>query len=73
MSVVFTAATEGSTGNFDYNVYRMSDVTGGELVQLTHRTGMIDGLVVQNDGRIVIRVNGKDEVVETKAEGSAGK
>jgi hypothetical protein len=29
MDVVFTAATEGKGGNYDYNVYRMSDVTRG--------------------------------------------
>ena len=41
MYIVFTAATDGKNGMFDYNVYRMSDVTGGELVQLTQHSGMI--------------------------------
>jgi hypothetical protein len=53
MGIIFTAATEGQGGMFDYNIYQMSDVTGGELTQLTHRSGMIDRLTVAPDGTIL--------------------
>jgi hypothetical protein len=51
MDIVFTAATESAgNGNYDYNVYSMSGVTGGEITALTSHTGMIDQLVVE-DGK----------------------
>ena len=51
MNVIFTAASEPQQGgNYDYNVYSMSGVTGGELTALTKHTGMIEELVVQ-DGK----------------------
>jgi hypothetical protein len=53
MGIIFTAATEGQGGMYDYNIYEMSDVTGGELAQLTHRSGMIDRLSVAADGTIL--------------------
>lgn len=59
MGIVFTAATEGKDGNFDYNVYQMSDVTGGDLVQLTHRSGMIDEMSVGRDGTIFFSGGGQ--------------
>jgi Tol biopolymer transport system component len=59
MQIVFTAAAEGKDGNFDYSVYQMSDVTGGELVTLAQHTGMIDDLTVGNDGTIYVTAGGK--------------
>ncbi|HEY0307235.1 MAG TPA: hypothetical protein VGB94_03685 [Acidobacteriaceae bacterium] len=59
MEIVFTAATEGKDGMYDYNVYQMSNVTGGDLVQLTHHTGMIDQLSVARDGTIFFSGSGK--------------
>ncbi|WP_433963805.1 hypothetical protein [Tunturiibacter gelidiferens] len=58
MDIVFTAATEGKGGMFDYNVYQMSDVTGAEIVALTHQTGMIDEMSVGRDGTIFISGGG---------------
>ena len=41
MIIVFLAASEPpGGGNYDYNVYSMSDVTGGDLKQITHVSGM---------------------------------
>lgn len=55
LDIVFTAASEGKSGNYDYNVYRISSVTGGDLIALTHDTGLIDEMHVDRDGMIVIR------------------
>jgi hypothetical protein len=57
MDVLFLAATNTSGGNFDYNVYSMSDVTGGDIKQLTHLTGMTKELRVLPDGKATF-VNG---------------
>lgn len=47
MEIVFTAAAEpAGGGNYDYNIYRMSEVTGGDLTQISHHKGMIDSLSV---------------------------
>ena len=59
MDIVFTAASQGQGDKFDYNVYQMSDVTGSELVQLTHRTGMIDEMIASKDGMIIFSADGK--------------
>jgi hypothetical protein len=59
MGIVFNAATQGQNGTFDYNVYQMSDVTGGDLVQLTHRSGMIDQMNVSRDGTIFFSSGGQ--------------
>lgn len=67
MQIVFTAATEGKDGNYDYSVYQMSDVTGGDLVTLAQHSGMIDDLTVGNDGTIFISVGGKRYSVDTQA------
>ena len=41
MTIVFLAASEPpGGGNYDYNVYSMSDVTGSDLKQITHVSGM---------------------------------
>jgi hypothetical protein len=55
--VLFLAATDISGGNYDYNVYSMSDVTGGEIKQLTHLKGMTTELRVLPDGKVTF-VNG---------------
>ena len=53
MEIVFTAATEPvGGGDFDYNVYRISEVTGGDLTQLTHHKGMMDSLSVSPHGGV---------------------
>lgn len=64
MNIVFTAASEPADGgNFDYNVYRMSEVTGSDLVQLTHHKGMIDSLTIGTHGKIgYTDANGYTEV-----------
>ena len=50
MDVLFLAATDTSGGNYDYNVYSMSDVTGTEIKQLTHLKGMTKELKILPDG-----------------------
>lgn len=50
MDVLFLAATNNAGGNYDYNVYSMSDVTGGEIKQLTHFRGMSAQLKLLPDG-----------------------
>ena len=57
MDVLFLAASDTSGGNYDYNVYSMSDVTGGDIKQLTHLKGMTTALKVLPDGRATF-VNG---------------
>ena len=53
--IVFTAASEPTGGgDYDYNVYRMSEVTGGELTQITHHKGIIDSLSVGSEKSIGI-------------------
>jgi hypothetical protein len=48
MNIVFEAASEpAGGGNFDYNLYQMSGITGGEIVQLTHHQGMIADMSVE--------------------------
>jgi Tol biopolymer transport system component len=48
--ILFLGATNISGGNYDYNVYSMSDVTGGEIKQLTQLKGMTTDLrVFPND------------------------
>jgi hypothetical protein len=49
MNIVFEAASEPAKGgNFDYNLYEMSGVTGGNLIQLTHHQGLIEDLSIEN-------------------------
>jgi hypothetical protein len=57
MNILFLAATNTSGGNYDYNVYSMSDVTGSEIKQLSHLTGMTTDLTVNADGSAAF-VNG---------------
>jgi hypothetical protein len=57
MDVLFLAATDTSGGNYAYNVYSMSNVTGGEIKQLTHLNGMTKELRVLPGGQATF-VNG---------------
>jgi hypothetical protein len=59
MSIIFTAATEGKDGMFNYNVYSMSDVTGGDIAKLADHTGVIDRLDVAADGTVYFSGAGK--------------
>lgn len=51
MSILFLAATNTSGGNYDYNVFSMSEVTGAEIKQLTHLKGMTTQLKVLSGGK----------------------
>jgi hypothetical protein len=57
MDILFLAATSKGGGDYDYNVYSMSDVTGGDIKQLTHLKGMTTDLKVLPDGKATF-VNG---------------
>lgn len=57
MDILLLAATDTSGGNYDYNVYSMSDVTGSGIKQLTHLKGMTKELKVLPDGKATF-VNG---------------
>jgi Tol biopolymer transport system component len=57
MDILFLAATDTSDGNYDYNIYSMSDVTGGEIKQLTHVKGQTSNLKVLPNGKATF-VNG---------------
>lgn len=65
MDIVFTAATEPPTGgNFDYSIYKMSAITGGEITILYRHSGMIDNLKVGRDGTIFVSADGKRYVLD---------
>ena len=57
MDILFLAATNTSGGNYDYNVYSMSDVTGSNIKQLTRLKGMTTGLNILQEGKATF-VNG---------------
>jgi len=44
MDILFLAATNTNGGNYDYNVFSMSEVTGQDMKQLTHLRGMTKDL-----------------------------
>jgi hypothetical protein len=67
LNIVFTAATDSKGGNFDYNLYQMSDVTGGDIVTLARHSGSIDSLEVTSDGGIVISSEGKRYELDAQA------
>ena len=62
MYILFLAATNTNGGNFDYNVFSMSDVTGSEIHQLTQLRGMTTELQVLPDGRATF-ANSEQEYV----------
>ena len=57
MSILFLAATNTSGGNYDYNIFSMSEVTGTEIKQLTYLKGMTTELKVLQGGKATF-VNG---------------
>jgi hypothetical protein len=65
LDIVFTAATGGF--EFDYNVYQVSAVTGGEIVALTHGKGMIESFNVDRDGSIHFIRDGHGYRVDPKS------
>lgn len=50
LDILFLAATNTSGGNYDYNIFSMSDVTGSEIKQLTHLKEMTTDLRILPDG-----------------------
>ena len=64
MGVLFLAATDTSGGNYDYNVYSMSDVTGSEIKQLTHLKGMTKELKVLSGNRASFVNGGSVQVLD---------
>ena len=59
MDILFLAASNASGGNYDYNVYSMSDITGGEIKQLTHLKGMTTELRVVPNASATFANNGR--------------
>lgn len=68
MDILFLAAKDGSGGNYDYNVYSMSDVTGGELKQLTHLTGMTKELKALPNGNATFVNGGVPQLLDVNAQ-----
>ena len=64
MDILFLAATELPGRNYDYNVYSMSEVTGGDLKQLTHLKGMTTELKVLPDGKATFVSDGVTQVLD---------
>jgi hypothetical protein len=62
MDILFLAAADTSGGNYDYNVYTMSDVTGSGIKQLTHLKGMTNELKLLSNGKATF-VNGETTFV----------
>lgn len=52
-SILFSAAAQPPTGNFDYNVYRL-DIASGTIGELTADSGLLDGLSVSADGTTAV-------------------
>jgi hypothetical protein len=67
MDILFLAATDTS-GVFDYNVYSMSDVTGGEIKQLTHLKGMTTALRVLPNGEADFVNGGATQTLDIRAQ-----
>jgi hypothetical protein len=57
MDILFLAASDTSGGDYDHNVYSMSEVTGSEIKQLTHLKGVTTDLRVMPNGKATF-VNG---------------
>jgi len=67
MDIVFTAASEPlAGGNFDYNVYQMSAVTGGEIKLLAQHSGVIDTLDVGPGNSIFVTAGGTRYTLNTQ-------
>jgi hypothetical protein len=57
MSILFLAATNTAGGNYDYDVFSRSEVTGSQIKQLTHLKGTTTDLKVLPGGKATF-VNG---------------
>ena len=68
MDILFLAATDTSGGNYDYNVYSMSDVTGSDMKQITHLKGMTKELRVLPDGKASYVNGGMASVLDISAQ-----
>jgi hypothetical protein len=68
MDVLFLAATDTNGGNYDYNVYSMSGVTGSEIKQLTHLKGMTTGLKVLPGGKATFVNDGVTYLLDTSTQ-----
>jgi hypothetical protein len=68
MDILFLAATDTSGGNYDYNVFSMSDVTGGEIKQLTHLKGMTTELKILPGGKAGFVNGGMTYVLDTSTQ-----
>jgi Tol biopolymer transport system component len=68
MDLLFLAATDGSDGKYDYNIYSMSDVTGSEIKQLTHLKGMTKELKVLPNGNATFVNGGVPQVLDVNAQ-----
>jgi len=64
MEVLFLAASDSPGQNYDYNVYSMSEVTGGDLKQLTHLKGMTTNLKILPDGKATFVNDGATQVLD---------
>jgi Tol biopolymer transport system component len=63
--IVFIAASMNPKGPFDYNIYRMNGRTGSDVIQLTHREGMLEWFQLSQDRKTVTYVdNGRLHVVD---------
>jgi hypothetical protein len=68
MDILFLAATNLSGGDYDYNVYSMSDVTGSGIKQLTHLKGMTNELKVLPDGKVTFVSGGVAQVLNVSTQ-----
>jgi len=68
MDILFLAASDTSGGNYDYNVYSMSDVTGSEIKQLTHLKGVTTDLRVMPNGKATFVNGGTAFVLDVDAQ-----
>ena len=64
MDILFLAATNTNGGNYDYNAFSMSDVTGAEIKQLTHLRGMTDDLRVLSGDQAIFRNDGVNYLLD---------
>lgn len=72
MNIIFLAATDPG-GSYDYNVYSMSDVTGGEIKQLTHLKGMTTELKVLSNKEATYVNGGVTHVLDVNSQVAAAR
>jgi len=68
MDILFLAASNTSGGNYDYNAYSMSDVTGGDIKQLTHLRGMTTELRILPAGKASFVNTGIPYILDVSAQ-----